>query len=72
MSQFGSKTAQEGVKMKNFAQNLIRKIGHFWNIFVQKGVNPKSLVAALLLVPPPTQAADPQMEEKKKLFFLFG
>ena len=34
-----------GIKMPQFGS----KIGHFWNIFVQKGVNPKSLVAALFM-----------------------
>ena len=37
MPQLGTKTAKEGVKMENFAKNYVKL-----DIFVQKGVNPKS------------------------------
>ena len=41
----GQKQQKKGKHGKNCTK--LRKIEIFWNIFVQRGVNPKSLVAAL-------------------------
>ena len=62
--QFGSTTARKGVKMSNFAQHLAF-FYFFYNLqilksFVQKGVNPNSLLVALPAPAPAPGVAAPR------------